>query len=187
MTPRFHTSGFHTSRFRIAVTLCSVVAGAALGIGIFVLSPTVDRSAGRSSSAAAVQVSFPGLVAPTDEPQLAGLDRLRPAPGQVLRADGPFDDRFALDDTGFDGTAVTGTVRVTSDVSAVLELEVVAGFYDATGDLLGTGRFVHHLVETDAGHAPTPEEHIEFTVSVPAALAGQAVAAAVGVPVLVNE
>jgi len=182
MTPR---SPF--SRFRIMVTLCAVVAGAALGIGIFALSAPVDRPADGSPPAAALQVSFPGLPAPEREAQLAGLDRLHPAAGQVLRADGPFDDRFALDDTGFDGTVVTGAVRVTSDVSAVLELEVVAGFYDATGTFLGTGRFVHHLVETDSGPESTPEERIDFTVPVPAALAGRAVAAAVGVPVLVNE
>ncbi|MBC7441019.1 MAG: hypothetical protein H7311_00585, partial [Ramlibacter sp.] len=91
-----------------------------------------------------------------------------------------------LEGLAFDGAAVTGAVLVTSDVSDVLELQVLAGFYDAQGTLLGTDRFVHHLVE-DGTHVGTPEERETFRIEVPAALAAQAVSVALGVPVLVNE
>ena len=79
---------------------------------------------------------------------------------------GPFDDRFLLENLAFDGASVSGAVRVTSDVSAVLDLEVVAGFYDDKGALLGTGRFVHHLVD-DGSHSGAPEELVTFTIAVP--------------------
>lgn len=99
---------------------------------------------------------------------------------------GPFDDRFVLEDLTFDGGAVSGAVRVTSDVSDVLDLEVLAGFYDADGVLVGNGRFVHHLSE-DSAHAEPPEERQEFTIAVPGDVSGRAVAVSIGVPVLVNE
>ncbi|KFF58858.1 hypothetical protein JF66_15415 [Cryobacterium sp. MLB-32] len=181
------TSRFRRPSVRTVVILSSVAGGVLLGVGAFALTAPATEAANDSRAGAAVQTSFPGLQAPDSEPQLAGLDGLHPAAGQVVWVSGPFDDRFSLDDTSFDGTAVTGNVRVTSDVSAVLELEVVAGFYDVGGDFLGTARFVHHLVETDAGQESIPEERITFAVTVPAAFAGRAAAAAVGVPVLVNE
>ncbi|MBC7723951.1 MAG: hypothetical protein H7146_04265, partial [Burkholderiaceae bacterium] len=85
----------------------------------------------------------------------------------------------------FDGATVSGAVRITSDVSDLLELEVVAGFYDVDGTLLGTDRFVHHL--GDEVHDGPPVESEAFTIAVPAPLAGRVGAVAVGVPVLVNE
>jgi hypothetical protein len=87
----------------------------------------------------------------------------------------------------FEGQAATGTVRVTSDVSDLLELQVLAGFYDDRGNLLGTARFVHHLGTEGHEHAGPSEEGEAFTIPVPAGLGPQAVSAAVGVPVLVNE
>jgi hypothetical protein len=141
-------------------------------------------SAARPDSAA--RTSFPGLSAPTGEPELASIRAARPRIGQILQVQGPFDDRFVLERLVFDGSAVSGAVLVTSDVSDVLELQVLAGFHDRNGDLLGTGRFVHHLDEGHP-HAGTPQERTRFTIPVPAALAHRAVSVTIGVPVLVNE
>ncbi len=83
---------------------------------------------------------------------------------------------------------VTGRLTVTTDVSELLELEVVAGFYDARGRFLGTARWVHHLDESgEHGHAGPPEESETFRVVAPARLRERVASAAVGVPVLVNE
>ena len=137
---------------------------------------------------AAARTSFPGLTPATGEPTLPGLATASPAPGSVAQVPGPFDDRFRLQGLVFDGRAVTGTVAVTSDVSDLLELEVLAGFYDRDGTLVGTAREVHHLDESTAApdHEGPPDEDYAFEIGVPAEVEG-AVAAAVGVPVLVNE
>ena len=76
---------------------------------------------------------------------------------------------------------------MTSDVSDLLELEVVAGFYSSAGDLLGTGRFTFHLDESHSTASGVPDEAMRFTIKVPASFQGAAVSAAVGIPVLVNE
>ena len=137
--------------------------------------------------AAAAKTSFPGLDAADGEPDLPGLHTTRPARGQVLPVPGPFDDRLVLENLAFDGTAATGAVRVTSDVSDLLELQVLAGFYDDQGALLGTASFVHHLGSEGHNHAGPPEEREEFSIPVPAGFQARAVSASVGVPVLVNE
>lgn len=137
--------------------------------------------------AAAAKTSFPGLDAANGEPDLAGLHTTRPSRGQVLQVQGPFDDRLVLEDLAFDGTAATGAVRVSSDVSDLLELQVLAGFYDDQGALLGTVRFEHHLGSDGHNHTGPPEEREPFSISVPAEFQAKAVSAAVGVPVLVNE
>lgn len=145
------------------------------------------RSAGPGSSAAdAARTSFPGLGAAEGEPDLAGIHTSRPANGQVLQVQGPFDDRLSFENLSFDGTSLRGAVRITSDVSDLLELQVLAGFHDERGNLLGTARFVHHLGEAGHDHTGPPTEVEEFTIAVPAELQ-QAVSASVGVPVLVNE
>lgn len=145
-------------------------------------------AAGPASNAGAARTELPGLAAPTGEPDLPSLQGLHPQPGQVVRAAGPFDDRFVVEGLTFDGHAVTGRVRVTSDVSDLLELQVLAGFYDAGGHWLGTARFEQHADgETGHQHAGPPSETQAFSVAAPADLAGTAVSAAVGVPVLVNE
>jgi len=149
----------------------------------------LDPEAGGGDPQAAVQTSLPGLEPATAEPTLPGLATLAPDPGTVVQAAGPFDDRFRFERLRFGDGQVSGAVAVTSDVSELLELEVLAGFYDRDGSLVGTGRYVHHLDEatTDPGHEGAPAETHPFTVAVPDELADRAVAAAVGVPVLVNE
>ncbi|MEO5317782.1 hypothetical protein PV761_04215 [Arthrobacter sp. CC3] len=136
---------------------------------------------------AAAKTSFPGLAAAEGEPDLSGLQAARPSPGQILQVQGPFDDRLAIESLAFDGQAATGAVRITSDVSDLLELQVLAGFYDGHGNFLGTARFVHHLGSEGHKHPGPSEEREEFSIPVPAELKAKAVSAAVGIPVLVNE
>jgi hypothetical protein len=174
---------------------------AVLAIVAFVAALTVGRAVSQPGSAtetapAGARTSFPGLEPAAAEPHLPGLTSLRPRPGEVVQATGPFDDRFVLRDLRLDAGTLDGTAQITSDVSHLLEFEAVAGFYDEQGRLLGTGRFVHHLEEgqghvdhdaTEAGHGGPPSELQEFSIPVPAGAQGRAVSAAVGVPVLVNE
>ena len=149
-----------------------------------------DSPSALPDPAAAVRTSFPDLQPAAAEPPLAGMAQLSPAPGSVVQAPGPFDDRLVLDGLTLDDRGVHGSALVTSDVSEILEFEAVAGFYDADGRLLGTGRFVHHLDESavdPAEHTGLPDEREEFSIPFPADLPGTAVSAAVGLPVLVNE
>ena len=141
--------------------------------------PTIDPS-----SAAAT--SFPGLTPATGNPTLAGLNRRHPAVGTVATVAGPFDDRFHFLRLRLSGDQVAGAVNVTSDVSEIIDLEVLAGFYDRSGRLLATSRFVHHV---DGSHEDEgrPDEGLPFRIQAPARVRGEVASAAVGVPVLVNE
>lgn len=174
---------------RMVALSAAVVAAAGLGAGATLLAGGPSGSSTRSvaNPSTAARTTFPGLSPATGEPDLDGLASARPSSGQVVQVPGPFDDRFVLRRLHFDGRSVSGELDVTSDVSDLLELEVLAGFYDDRGRLLGTGRFVHHLVEGRHGSSGPPEESVPFTVRVPHALLPAAVSAAVGVPVLVNE
>ncbi|GGI82646.1 hypothetical protein [Pseudarthrobacter scleromae] len=168
----------------LAAASLAVLAPAVLGGRPSAPAPGADSV---PQASAAAKTTFPGLDSAEGEPDLAGLRTTRPAPGQILGIQGPFDDRILFKDLAFDGQAATGTVRVTSDVSDLLELQVLAGFYDDRGNLLGTARFVHHLGTEGHAHSGPSEEGEEFSIPVPAGLAPLAVSAAVGVPVLVNE
>ena len=175
-----------------ATTLRLAVAGLlalAISAGATAALSASDSSphAARPALAAPARTSFPGLAGASGEPTLPSLSSLTPAPGAVVQAPGPFDDRFVLDGLRFDGTAVTGQVRITSDVSELVDLQVLAGFYDRTGALLGTAAFEEHSDGDGEGHAGVPERAHPVRVVVPADLAGQAAGAAVGVTVLVNE
>lgn len=139
---------------------------------------------------AAARTAFPDLAPATGPPTLPSLETAAPRRGTVVQAAGPFDDRFRLRDLAFDGTGVTGAAEVTSDVSELLEFEALAGFYDADGKLIGTGRYVYHLdgPHEEGGHEEGGSEQVhEFRIEVPPKLRRTAVAAAVGVPVLVHE
>jgi hypothetical protein len=107
----------------------------------------------------------------------------------VVPVPGPFDDRFSTDHLAVAGGAVSGRLRITSDVSDVLELQVLAGFYDDRGQFLGTGRAVFHLDEgaDHAEDAGPPSELEEFRILAPSRYADRVAAATIGVPVLVNE
>lgn len=164
-----------------------LAAAAVLAVGVLVALLLAGRGQPAEPRAAA-RTSFPGLTPATSEPTLPGLATASPAAGAVAQVPGPFDDRFRLERLAFDGGSVTGTVVITSDVSDLLELEVLAGFYDRDGALVGTARAVHHLDESTVApdHEGPPDEDHAFEIAVPDGSDG-AVAAAVGVPVLVNE
>lgn len=174
-------------RFRI--TAVSVAAALALaGCGGAGNGGSAASSTPSTTPSPVMVTSFPDLPAATGEPDLPGIATAAPASADTVgHIPGPFDDRFRLGEVSFDGQRVVGALEVTSDVSDLLELQVLAGFYDASGTLIGRGRFTHHLdEETDHDDGP-PSEHESFTIAVPKRLRGQAVSAAVGVPVLVNE
>ncbi|GGK95856.1 hypothetical protein GCM10007382_15130 [Salinibacterium xinjiangense] len=179
------------SSIRIAVVagvsaVAAIAVVAALVVG-FSNGPTPGGGAA-GAAAPVAKTEFPGLTAPTGDPQLLSIARLAPDAGTVQLAEGPFDDRFEVNDLAFDGATVSGSILVTSDVSEVINLEVLAGFYDSAGALIGEGRFVlesEHGTTDDA--SKIPDETVAFRIDVPAAIAGQASSAAVGVPVLVNE
>ena len=171
------------TRTHLTIAVLAIVAfAAAFAVGRAVWQPTP------TPETAAARTSFPDLEPAASEPQLSSLSALRPAPGEILQAPGPFDDRFVLTDLRLEAGTLSGSAQITSDVSELLEFEAVAAFYDAQGLLLGTGRFVHHLDE-GSGHEEgggPPNEVETFTITVPPEAQG-AVAATVGVPVLVNE
>ena len=168
------------------------LVGAVIAVGLIAGLTSFSLAAGGVEADSALPVvvpqsSFPGLAAPSGEPELDGIVQAKPRPGEIVQVLGPFDERFELEGLAFDGTTVRGAVRVTSDVSEVLELQVLAGFYNDQGTLLGTNRFVHHLADDGDSHTGSPEEREDFAIEVPAELASQAVSVALGVPVLVNE
>lgn len=143
-----------------------------------------DRSVVDASGA---RTRLSGLTPAAGEPTLPGLASADPAPGTVAQAAGPFDDRFDWSHLALARSKVTGTLTVTSDVSDLLELQVVAGFYDRAGRLVSTRRFVHHETVHDEAGAHLPVETERVALSVPRNLRATVVSAAVGVPILVNE
>lgn len=165
----------------------ALLAAAGIGAGALAQTGGASPTALSPQPSVTLQTSFPGLAPATGEPELPGLREAHPAAGQVTQVSGPFDDRFTLQNNAITAGAVTGTIRITSDVSDLLELQIIAGFYDSQGNLLGTGRFEHHLGEQGHDHSGPPTETEEFSIPVPADLKGTPVSAALGVPVLVNE
>ena len=164
------------------------LAGVLVAAGVVVTAACSDQRGAEQSPApaAVVKTAFPGLTPASGEPTLAGLSHQHPAPGTVATVSGPFDDRFDFADLTLNLEAVSGSIQVTSDVSAILELQVVAGLYDSKGQLLHTDRFVYHATEDGHDHE-APEERETFRIAIPSELRGRVVSAAVGVPVLVNE
>lgn len=162
----------------LVVELRSTGAGTAADT-VASTSPAPDASGARTA--------LPGLTPATGEPLLAGLATARPAPGEVARLAGPFDDRISWSRLRLTSRGVTGTVTVTSDVSDVLELQVLAGFYDRRGDLLGSRRFEQHSAVHTEATGSHPDEAQEFAVPIPGKWRRATASAAVGVTVLVNE
>ena len=148
----------------------------ALGLTLAACSATATPPDPRTAAV----TSFPGLARPTSQPLMATIRDAHPAPGSVTHAAGPFDDRFALTGLRLVNSTVMGTLTVTSDVSELIDLQVVAGFYNAAGTLLGTAVLEKH------GEGARPNEVVSLKIAAPAG-AGDAVSASVGVPVLVNE
>lgn len=180
----------------LSTTAAAVAVAGVLGAGAGWVLGSSDGSAASAGSAtqvdpaSAARTSFPGLAAATGDPVLPGLRTSAPAPGSVEPLAGPFDDRFTWQRLTLDDGTLRGSLLVTSDVSTLLELQVLAGFYDRAGDYLGSGRFTYHLDESEHGgeeHAGPPSELSEVRVLAPARIRDRVAAAVVGVPVLVNE
>ncbi|MCW2778012.1 MAG: hypothetical protein JWN17_1737 [Frankiales bacterium] len=146
----------------------------------------LSACAGSPSPVAAPQLAA-ATTSPEPGPAAAPATLDSPVPrGTVSREPGPFDDRFRLTGTRLAADGVHTRVDVTSDVSDVLALEVVAHFYDARGALLGSGRATHSDEEMVA-HGGTPDEHVELLVPTTPAWASRVTSAVLSVPVLVNE
>lgn len=163
-------------------------ASLALVAGLWLAASGSDDSpvAEQTPTGPVVQTSL-GLPTPTGDPELPGLRELSPAPDSVGRLVGPFDDRFTTQGVRFDGRALRGRLTVTSDVSEILALQVLGGFYDARGAYLGEARW--DFVPPEEGHHEEghPEESVSFVVPVPAALRTRVASASYGVTNLVNE
>ncbi len=166
-----------------------LAVAAAVVIMVAVTWVVLRPSPGSADPQSAARTVFSDLEPASASPTLPGLADLHPAPGQIVQAPGPFDDRFHFEKLAFNGTVLTGEVAITSDVSDVLDLETQAGFYDRDGELLGTASDAYHLDDTVGGHEEegAPHEDTPFRIAVPQELRGRAVAVAVGVFVLVNE
>lgn len=176
-------------RRRIIVPAGLLIAALALAGSLHIRAPSPSGPASAADDrpvSAAARTSFPGLAAAEGEPDLPALHALGPGRGQVLQVPGPFDDRFELEGLAFNGSAVTGTLSTTDTTSSLLDLQVLAGFYDDNGSLLGTARFDRHL-ESEGPHAAATEGQIGFTIAVPDQYRGVAVSTAVGVPAFASE
>lgn len=177
---------------RLIAAAC-VLAALLTGGTVWVLrdhspAPATTPAHPTASPTETIPTSFPDLAAPTGDPELEGLRTASPAPGTVAHLRGPFDDRFTLSRLSFTGPAVAGRIDVTSDVSDILDLQVLAGFYDGRGHYLGENRFTYHLDEGAPHEAEgPPSELMSWRIRVPDRFTGQARSAAVGVTVLVNE
>lgn len=172
--------------------LLAVIAGGGAGWALTTGGdPEPTTSTSDMDPMAAARTELPGVTTARGEPRLAGLRSAAPQPGTVGTVPGPFDDRFTWQGLRLDDGAARGALTVTSDVSDLLELQVLAGFYDDQGRFLGTARWTYHLDESEHGtghdHAGPPEEKREFLARAPARFRGRVSSATVGVPVLVNE
>jgi hypothetical protein len=168
-------------RCTVATLVLAVVVGAgvtwAVGRGE-PDRPGADATATSTSVAAdptGARTALPGIVPARGEPGLPGLRTARPPRGGVARVAGPFDDRFALSRLSFADGRASGVLTVTSDVSDLLELQVVAGFYDADGRLLATRRFVHHGELHEVAVNAAPNETEAFPLRAPGPVRARAV------------
>lgn len=171
---------------RTAVAACAAAALVGGGVTWALVAPGSSADPTPVAEPSAARTSFAGLAPADGEPTLPGLGSAAPAPGRVGQVAGPFDDRFTLSSLTLADGRVSGTLRVTSDVSDLLELQVLVAYYDAAGDLLGVRRSTHHATGGH-DHSGPPSEVERFAVAAPARFRDEVSSAAVGVPVLVNE
>ena len=166
----------------VVLTACAVAA--AIGVSVPLAVAAQDGQPARSTRRAyTVPSSLPGLSSSPKADVIAlALPGLHPARSRVDRVTGPFDERFTLTGLALRGDVVSGALTVTSDVSEIIDLQVLVGFYDAAGHFLGSATYEKHGEDVS-----DTEEHVAFRVSPPPAVAGRVASAAVGVPVLVNE
>ncbi|MFG2719619.1 hypothetical protein ACGFW5_15170 [Streptomyces sp. NPDC048416] len=162
----------------------AVLAILALGLVTACGGGSGERAGDAPSPVPSVSFAAPGQAAAPAAHQKLGR-------GEVRLEQGPFTDRVKVTGGALGaGSAVTGHLAVTSDVSELIALEVRAAYYDADGRLLGTGSF-HYAEEGHdehaAGHTPAAEgPGIDFRVR-PSALTGTPAGVVISIPVLVNE
>lgn len=176
-------------RFVTAAALTAV-----LGAGAVVVSADTPEPVDGPTTVDVEAVQYPvpdGAAAqPPALDDVAGAEA-----GAVTLTDGPFTDRLRLDGAALsaNGSTVTGELVVTSDVSELLELEVTAWFYDASGQPVGTGHQVldaapHSDAEHGEQHGYAPRTEGEpVTLRIVAPQGVRAHSAVLSVPVLVNE
>uniref|UniRef100_A0AAU2V6M3 Lipoprotein n=1 Tax=Streptomyces sp. NBC_00003 TaxID=2903608 RepID=A0AAU2V6M3_9ACTN len=170
--------------------LSRIAAPAVLAVLTLALATACGGGSGESKAEDAPSpvpsVSFP---APKQAAAPAAYQKL--AKGEVRLEQGPFTDRVKVMGGALSaGSAVTGHLAVTSDVSELIALELSAAYYDADGKLLGTGSFQYAEEDHDdhkGAHTPAAEgKGIDFEVK-PKALTGTPTSAVLSIPVLVNE
>ena len=173
----------------LPLALVSCVAGAAIGAALTWHGGSTARPGAQSGLHQPVRQFVP--VASTAQPkgELAPVTRLTlvPAAGTVTVLTGPFDDRFTLADLRLSAGVVTSTLKVTSDVSEIINFELTASFYDAAGLLLGTT--TQQLTEGDgsAGKPAAENAGVEFRLAADPSYLARVVSAQLRVPVMVNE
>ncbi|MBA2807794.1 hypothetical protein E0500_010325 [Streptomyces sp. KM273126] len=178
---------------RHPIRLTTAAALGALALASLTGCSSSPAAKDREAEPLAAGTSAAALPPPRSAPSPAATLPAPPKRGEVRIEEGPFTDRVRL--TGLSltgGSAVSGHLAITSDVSDVLALELRAAYYDAEGRLVGTGSFEYQEEgqEADGGHhhdgPRAAGEGIDFKA--PATeLTGTAAAAVVSVPVLVNE
>ena len=171
---------------RTAVAACAAAAVVGGGVTWALAAPGSSADPTPVAGPSAARTSFAGLAPAHGEPTLPGLGSAAQRRGRVGQVAGPFDDRFTLSALSLAGGRVSGSLRITSDVSDLLELQVLVAYYDASGSLLGVRRSTHHATGGH-DHAGPPSEVERFAVAAPARFRADVRSAAVGVPVLVNE
>jgi hypothetical protein len=180
----------HHRRGLVLLLAVAAVVGVALAL------PMAGRDQPDPRPAALDPASLVPTIAPV-APDAAVAAQLPPTvqPGTAALVAGPFSDAVelgALQLRPGDEATVTGTVRLTADVSTLLVMDLEAAWYDAAGALLGTSRttlrqpdftraYDAGLIDARFGAA------LPFSVPAPVDVAGRAATATVGVPVLVNE
>ncbi|MFJ1549130.1 hypothetical protein [Streptomyces sp. NPDC088246] len=179
----------HPIRSTTAAVLGTIALTALTGCGT---SAGTGPGKGEPLAATTSATALP-LPPPRSAPSPAATLPAPPEQGEVRVEEGPFTDRVRLTRlTLTGGSAVSGHLAITSDVSDVLALELSAAYYDSKGRFIGTGSFQYQEEGQDAEgghHHDGPRaagEGIDFKA--PATeLTGTAAAAVVSVPVLVNE
>ncbi|MEU9101917.1 hypothetical protein [Streptomyces sp. NPDC048361] len=142
-------------------------APAALALVTLALATGCGGGAGERAEDAPSPVPSVSFAAPKQAAAPAAYRGL--ARGEVRLEPGPFTDRVKVTGRALGaGSAVTGHLAVTSDVSDLIALELRAAYYDADGKLLGTGTFQYAEEGHDehaGAHTPAAEgAGIDFTV-----------------------
>ena len=168
----------------LPLAIASCVAGVAIGATLTwhgAAAPAAQPQPVKQFVPVSSTVAPRGALAP-----VAKLAVVPPA-GTVTEVAGPFDDRFTLADLRLSAGVVTSKLRVTSDVSEIINFEITASFYDAKGLLLGTA--TQQIAEGDGSKGnPTAENGgVELRLAANPSYLARVASAQVRVPVMVNE